>query len=389
MKKKILFIVLLILSVIKAYASPVDLYNSTWTILRDNFYDKSMNNQDWNKWKDKAKNLENYEQAYDAIYSMIYSLNDPYTIFLRPSFYNEEKLSMAGKVIDYGIRLNKTRKGFVIYPLKDSIAQKRGIEKKDLLLKINNKPINEYSSETLYSLLFPAEAKDIELLISRDNEEKNIKLTSSEENVQSIFHDTPCNTRVPDGIVYIRIPSFMNKNVAKHFKDTVDSTPDAKAYIIDLRNNGGGVAKNGAVMANMLLKNCVITTIEDRNGAKDVIRANEHLLTSKPIVVLSNGGTASASEIFIAAIKEHKRGAIIGEKTFGKAVIQDVFDLPDGCGMNVTVRRYLTPKGNDIRLRGIEPDIKLKPNRIDVFFRNDIVLERAIKILEKNIQAVH
>ncbi|MBO5738461.1 hypothetical protein J6R97_03890 [bacterium] len=384
MKKKILFIVLLIFSVIKVYATPVDLYNSTWTILRDNFYDKSMNNQDWNDWKDKSKNLENYEQAYDAIYSMIHSLQDPYTIFLPPSFYNEEKLSMAGKVFDYGIRLNKTKKGFLIYPLKDSIAQRHGIEKKDLLLKINNKPINEYSSETLYSLLFPAEAKDIELLISRDNEEKNIKLTSSEENVQSIFHDTPCNTRVPDGIVYIRIPSFMNKNVAKHFKDTVDSTPEAEAYIIDLRNNGGGIAKNGAVMANMLLTNCVITTIEDRNGEKDTIRANEHLLTSKPIVILSNGATASASEIFIAAIKEHKRGAIIGEKTFGKAVIQDVFDLPNGCGVNVTVRRYLTPNGNDIRLKGIEPDIKLKPNKMDVFFRNDIVLERAIKLLKKD-----
>ena len=136
-------------------------------------------------------------------------------------------------------------------------------------------------------------------------------------------------------------------------------------------------------MANMLLTNCVITIVEDRFGEKDIIKANEHLLTAKPIVVLCNNNTASASEIFIGAIKENNRGIIIGEKTYGKAVIQDVFDLSYGCGMNITVRRYLTPRGNYIQGVGVNPDIYVAPSKFDMLLKSDAVLKKALSIIRK------
>ena len=107
------------------------------------------------------------------------------------------------------------------------------------------------------------------------------------------------------------------------------------------------------------------------------------MLTSKPIIVLSNKNSASASEILIAAIKENNRGIIIGEQSYGKALIQDVFELPHGCGINVSARRYLTPKGNDIHQLGITPDINFKLKKMDKILKRDIVIKKAVKLIQK------
>ncbi len=383
MKKYVFLFLIFITSILKVNSTPVELYDAAWKTLLDNYYDKTMNHQDWGKWKTKYRDLNNYEEAYLAINTMTESLNDSYTIFMPPKTYKDELMYMNGKEVLFGIYIRKNRNKYYISPLKNSAAEKAGIKKNDLLLEIDGKSVKNMSVSEL-DKAFNKDNKEISFLIKRKCSGEKLYKIIPEEKLTVSISETPLykNTRIPANIKYLRIISFMDKTLAKQFQETLDGYEDKfDGYIIDVRGNSGGIAKNAAVMANMLLRNDVILSIVDRDGNKQVINANDDTMTDKPIIVLCDRYSASASEIFVAAIKDNNRGIIIGEKTFGKGIMQDVFELPNNCGMNITVKYYLTPKGKFIHEKGIEPDIHIKMNKWAYLKRNDIVIQQAIKSL--------
>lgn len=387
MKKYICFLIVFLFSVIKVGASPEELYISTWKILSENFYDKTMNHQDWSNWKTKYPNLETQEDAYMAINTMVESLDDAYTIFMTPNEYKEEVLSMDGKAMRLGIYIKKTKDKCLLTPVKNGAAEKAGIKKNDILIAINGKNLKDMSAGEFEEALDAANCGNVDFTIRRKHsEDKVYKITPVEQKTSSISDKPPyTKAKIPANIKYFRIVSFMDRNIARQFQEIMENSDDKfDAYIIDLRGNFGGIAKNAAVMANMLLKDKEILSIVDRNGNKKVINSNSDVLTEKPVIVLADRYSASASEIFVAAIKDNERGVIVGEKTFGKGIMQDVFELPDGCGINITVKHYLTPSGNFIHKKGIEPDVHIEVKKYDYIFKNDRALKYALKYLGNN-----
>ena len=156
-----------------------------------------------------------------------------------------------------------------------------------------------------------------------------------------------------------------------------------KGYILDLRSNPGGLLTNAILMSDMFLQGGGIVSTVDRNGYKDTTRAAKYRITNKPLVVLVNKGSASASEIFSGAMKDNCRAIIVGEQTFGKGLVQEINRLSDDAGVNITIQKYLTPSGTDIHKRGISPDVEIKLTAENVKNKDDVQLKEAMRILLK------
>ena len=185
-------------------------------------------------------------------------------------------------------------------------------------------------------------------------------------------------------IAYIQIISFMGGTTPNEFLEALENTKNTDSIIIDLRGNTGGLLDNAVFIANMFISKGEIVEIIYRNGHKKSIKAlPEKRLLDKPIVVLVNSASASASEILSGALKDYKKATLVGKKTFGKGLVQKIVPLPNQTGVNITIARYLTPNGVDIHKQGIKPDIEIG-NDYDFYLnnnKNDIQLEKAKEIL--------
>ena len=189
--------------------------------------------------------------------------------------------------------------------------------------------------------------------------------------------------KVPDDISYIRLSSFISRNAAAEFKAILDQSQNKKGFIIDLRSNPGGLLSNAIYISDMFLDGGTIVSTVDRDGYKETSRATRGVLTTKPVVVLINKGSASASEIFSGAMKDNRRAVIIGEQSFGKGLVQEINKLPYEAGINITIQKYLTPNGTDINKKGITPDIVVELKEEDVKNKNDVQLKKAIEVLNQ------
>ena len=161
---------------------------------------------------------------------------------------------------------------------------------------------------------------------------------------------------------------------------------DKKGYIIDLRSNPGGLLSNAIFISDMFLNGGVIVSTVDRDGYKENIRATRKYTTDKPVILLINKGSASASEIFSGAMKDNNRALIVGEGSFGKGLVQEVNTLMGGAGMNITIQKYLTPNGTDINKKGIQPDVVVELTEEDVKNKNDKQLAKAQELLLQMIK---
>jgi carboxyl-terminal processing protease len=182
---------------------------------------------------------------------------------------------------------------------------------------------------------------------------------------------------------YIRLSSFISKNAATEIEEILNKSGDKKGIIIDLRSNPGGLLTNAIYISDMLLKGGAIVSTVDRDRYKMTTRAKYNQVTGKPIVVLINKGSASASEILSGALKDNHRATIVGEQSFGKGLVQEINKLPDEAGMNITIQRYLTPSGQDINKKGISPDVVVELTEENVKAKDDVQLKKAIEVLEQ------
>ena len=392
MKKSFIFIgVFLILfgCVIKdnvfAY-TPVELYDNVWRLVNIKFVDQTNNQQDWSKWRHKYdKHIKTNEDAYVAINTMIASLNDPYTKFLDPKEFAEETSSIKGSLKGIGIQIGvKDGKLMVIAPIEDTPAERAGLLADDEILEIDGVSTKGITVDKAADKIRGKEGTQVSLLIKRkDTEPKKYVITRAEIEVKSISQKPPFEMKVPEDISYIRLSSFISRNAAAEFKAILDQSQNKKGFIVDLRSNPGGLLSNAIYISDMFLDGGTIVSTVDRDGYKETSRASRGVVTKKPVVVLINKGSASASEIFSGAMKDNQRAVIIGEQSFGKGLVQEINKLPYEAGVNITIQKYLTPNGTDINKKGITPDIVVELKEEDIKNKKDTQLEKAIEVLNQ------
>ena len=377
-----------IMTIGNAYsATPAELYDDVWKIVSKKYYDPTNNSQDWSKWRYRYENkLKTKEDAYVAIETMLSSLNDPYTRFLDPKEFSEETQSIKGSLKGIGTQIG-LRDGqlVIIAPLEDSPAEKAGLQADDYILEINGESTKGINIDAAADKIRGEKGTTVTLLIQRKGvPNKTYSIVRDEIEVKSVSCKPPFETTtIPNDIQYIRLSSFISKNAASEIESILNNSSGAKGFIIDLRSNPGGLLTNAIYISDMLLRGGTIVSTVDRDCYKTTTRARYQRVTEKPIVVLINKGSASASEILSGALKDNRRATIVGEQSFGKGLVQEINRLPDEAGMNITIQRYLTPSGQDIHKKGITPDVVVELTKEDVEAKNDVQLKKAIEILEE------
>lgn len=389
MKKSIIFLGLFIVMfswVIRSNvhaATPAELYDNVWRLINSKYVDQTNNEQDWQKWRHKYDNvLKTEKDAYVAIDTMVASLNDPYTKFLDPKEFADETGSIKGSLKGIGIQIGvKDGKLMVIAPIEDTPAEKAGLLADDEILSIDGKSTKGITVDKAADLIRGEEGTQVTLVVKRkDLAPKTYTITRAEIEIKSISQKIPENIQMPKDIGYIRLSSFISRNAAKEFSDILTNSPDKKAFIVDLRSNPGGLLSNAIYISDMFLDGGAIVSTVDRDGYKETQRASKGVLTTKPLVIILNKGSASASEIFSGAMKDNKRAVLVGTQSFGKGLVQEINKLPDNAGINITIQKYLTPNGTDIHKKGITPDIVVDLTEENVKNKDDVQLKKAIEV---------
>ena len=361
-------------------STPVELYDNVWRLINSKYVDQTNNEQDWRKWRHKYDNvIKTDADAYVAIETMVASLNDPYTKFLDPKEFQEETSSIKGSLKGIGIQIGmKDGKLMVIAPIEDTPAEKAGLLADDEILSIDGKSTKGITVDKAAEQIRGEEGTQVTLVIKRkDQEPKSYTITRAEIEIKSVSQKIPENIKMPDDVCYIRLSSFISRNASKEFANIINNSADKKSFIVDLRSNPGGLLSNAIYISDMFLNGGDIVSTVDRDGYKETQKASHGVLTTKPVVILVDKGSASASEIFSGAMKDNKRAIIVGTQSFGKGLVQEINKLPNNSGINITIQKYLTPNGTDIHKKGITPDIVVELSEDDIKNKDDKQLKKA------------
>ena len=347
--------------------------DQVWQIIYRDYLDYSgtFEKHDWIDVRKKilSKEYENPLDAYDSIRGMLSSLNDPYTRFLDPKEFKEMRIDTSGELMGVGIQISldkDTNQIIVIAPIQGTPAHKAGLKPMDIIVSIDENPTKGMSIENAVKLIRGRRGTEVKLGLVRNNNPVQVVLIRERIQIKAV--ESKLN-RTNEGIKigYIRLKQF-NANSVKEMRSSMLNLEkdNVKGYILDLRGNPGGLLEASIEIARQWLNEGIIVSTQTRDQLKDIRRARGKALTKKPLIVLINQGSASASEILAGSIQDNNRGLLVGEKTFGKGLVQSVRALTDGSGLMVTIARYLTPKGRDINKYGIYPDIRVKSNASDV-----------------------
>jgi carboxyl-terminal processing protease len=344
--------------------SPKELVDEVWQIIDRTYVDGTFNQTDWKAVRRDYLNKEykNKPEAYTAIREMLKKLGDPYTRFMDPEEFKNMQVDTSGELTGVGIQLSqdaKTKKLVVIAPIEGSPAAAAGIIAKDTITKIDGKSTVNMTVNDAVNLIRGQAGTEVSLTIQRDKDELNFKLKRQRIEIHPVRYSL--QEQKTGKIGYIRLVQF-SANAASEMSKAIKELEKQQVtgYVLDLRSDPGGLLFTSIEIARMWLKEGTIVSTVDRLGETDREQANNTQLTAKPLVVLVNGGSASASEILSGALQDNGRAKLIGEKTFGKGLVQSVRGLGDGSGLAVTVAKYLTPNGRDINKLGIAPDVEIK-----------------------------
>jgi carboxyl-terminal processing protease len=343
------------------YASsvaPTSFYDDVWKLINVKFVDGNKNGQDWGIWRhrydDKLKTLDD---AYVAVETMLASLNDRYTRFLDPEEFSDENNSIKAMLFGIGIQIGvRNDQIVVIAPIEDTPAEKAGLKSQDLILEINGETTKGMSVKDAADRIRGEKGTAVKLLVKHgEHAAKVVMVTRDEIKLKSVSDKPPLPLK--KNIGYIRLSSFLSKKASDELKVALETQQDKAGYILDLRSNPGGLLSNAITIADYFLDHGGIVSTVDRDGYKESRLAQQGVLTDKPLVILINEGSASASEILSGALRDNNRAILVGKKSFGKGLVQEINALPGGSGVNITTQKYLTPNDTDINKLGIMPDL--------------------------------
>ncbi len=345
--------------------NPKEIIDQVWQIIYRDFLDYSgkYNVEDWIKLRKEILSTKylNNDDAYIVIKEILTKLDDPYTRFLDPKEFDEMRIETTGELMGVGIQISLdevTKEIVVVSPIEGTPAFLAGVKPKDIIVSIDGMPIEGLSIDSTVKLIRGKKGTKVELGIIRDDKLLNVSLIRDRIEI-NVVDSRINNTIVGAKIGYLRLKQF-NAKSPKEMSLSIKKLEKQKpfGYVLDLRSNPGGLLEASIEIARQWINTGIIVSTKTKDGITDVRKANSRALTNRPVVVLIDEGSASASEILSGAIQDNNRGVLVGKKTFGKGLVQSVRSLSDGSGLTVTVAKYLTPSGKDINKNGIEPDIR-------------------------------
>ena len=342
---------------------------------------------------------EDYYQKVDenmliegAVSGLAEALKDPYTVYFNKDQMKAFMEKSEGSYVGIGVTVNMDANGLltIIEPFENSPAQQAGMMQGDKIVKVDDKDVTAIRDESMIiSMIKGIENTKVKLTVYRPAGDKYLQF----EVVRKRIKASNIKSEIMEGnIGYIKLVMF-DSEIAKYFKRDLDNMlgKGMKGLVIDLRDNPGGSYEQVVEIADRLLPEGMIVYTEDRNEMKQVKLSNK-LNLDLPLVILTNGNSASASEILAGAVKDNARGTLVGTKTFGKGLVQELRVLDDGSGIKVTISRYFTPSGGSIHGVGILPDIEIdvsseyKNLPVSQIPRNkDVQLQSAIEAVKGKI----
>ncbi|MBW4657922.1 MAG: PDZ domain-containing protein [Drouetiella hepatica Uher 2000/2452] len=379
--------------------NPKELIDEVWQLIDRTYVDPTFNQTDWRAVRQEylGRSYSTPKEGYDAIREMLKKLDDPYTRFMDPEQFRDMQIDTSGELTGVGIQLSQdeeTKELIVVSPIEDTPAFRAGIMARDVITKIDGKSTQGMDSNDAVSLIRGEVGTQVKLTIRRGTQEIDYTLDRARIEIHPVKYSVQDSSGSKIG--YIRLTQF-SANAPDEMRSAIKDleSKGVVGYTLDLRSNPGGLLYSGIDIARMWINEGGIVSTVDRQGVSEKESANGTALTTKPLVVLVDGGSASASEILSGALQDDKRGTLVGSQTFGKGLVQSVRGLGDGSGLAVTVAKYLTPSGRDINRSGIRPDVVIDltdDQRKDLFGANnrlgtadDIQYAKALEVLNQEI----
>ncbi|WP_250278579.1 S41 family peptidase [[Clostridium] colinum] len=307
---------------------------------------------------------------------MIASLSDPYSYYLSKNELKQFLESTEGNYVGIGIMVNLTEDGKININkvFKGSPAQESGLKEGDKIVKVEDVVPNIENYQEIISNIKGEEGTKVKITIYREEGNKtfDVSVTRKHVDVPTVEYKT-----LQDNIGYISISQF-DRVTYEQFKEAFDNLSNSNGLIIDLRNNPGGLLTTVNKITDMLVPEGTITYIEDKNGNRDYHKSDANYY-NKPLVILVNENSASASEVLSGAVKDFGVGKLVGNTTYGKGVVQNTYQISDGSGVKITMAKYYTPSGICIDGTGIEPHYKVTNLEGS---NEDLQLEKAIEVIK-------
>ena len=327
-----------------------------------------------------TKDIPDKELLYGAIRGMVAAMDDPYTRFVDPEELKNEEIDMQGEYGGLGIYIGqRDGKTLVISPIEDTPADRVGLKPKDQIVKIGEEIILGWTQNEVVNTLRGKPGTSVTIWVRRDEVDDLLKFEIVRENIK--IH-TVKSEMLPGKVGLLRIVQFNQRTASEFRKAVYDLTGQgAKGFVIDLRNNPGGLLNSCVEIADMFINEGIIVSTKGRfERANETLYARFGTISKLPLVVLINEGSASASEILAGALKDHGRALIVGKQSFGKGSVQTLFNLSDNSGVFVTIAKYFTPSGTVIDKVGLAPDIIVEGEPVKERGKDD-QLKRAVKEL--------
>jgi carboxyl-terminal processing protease len=351
----------------------LSIYYEAWNLIEENFLGEIPAPQD---------------VAYGAIRGSLFALDDPYTVFIEPAAREVERERLQGTFGGIGAYISRAEEtgDVVLEPIPGNPAEAAGVLPGDVLLAVDGVPITaEMTVPEIIDRVKGEKGTAVVLTIRRIGAVETVDISVIRDDIllPSVVYRL---TDQDNSIGYIQLSRFSGESsneVGAAIQDL--QTQGATRFILDLRQNGGGLRDAAVDVVDHFLSEGPVLYLQSQNDGERVFSATEETIApTEPLVVLIDGGTASASEIVAGALKDRGRASLIGSKTFGKGSVQLVFDLSDGSSVHVTSARWLTPNRHQIDQSGLEPDVLVEVTQEDIDNGRDPVLEQAVRYLQEH-----
>jgi carboxyl-terminal processing protease len=371
--------------------SPKALVDQAWQIVQRNYVDRSFNKQDWIAVRSQylKPTYSSTAAAYSAIETMMGSLGDPYTRFLTPEALKDLTQNVSGDFVGVGLTVSldsSTREWVVEKAFDESPAAIAGLKPQDVVVSLNGKPTPSIDPSKAGPYLVGAVGSKIAVQVRRGKENLSYTLIREHINLNPLTYQTIASKAGKVG--YIRLPIFTTKS-SDSMQSAIKTLESQKVagYLLDLRGNPGGVLDAGIAIARMWITQGTILSVQERDNPRETVNTSSPSLTTKPLVVLVDHQSASASEVLSAALQDNNRAVLVGTTTFGKGLVQSFEPLNDNSGVLVTIAKYFTPKGQNIHKVGIKPNISVEATvQEPSVSEGDRQYQTALETLSKAIQ---
>lgn len=340
-----------------------------WRQILPNAQGKVLNSETEAKLREMQAYIDAYylddieqKQMEDAIYNgVVEGLGDDYAAYYDEEAYADLMEKTMGNYCGIGAYVSQnvtTGAITIIEPIEGSPADKAGLQFGDVVVKVDNTDVTQKDLSEVVSMMKGEPGTKVKLQIARQGEPEYLDIVITRAQIES---DTVDYAMLDEKIGYIAVNAF-EEVTKQQFRKALNEleSQGQEALIIDLRNNGGGLLDTAVDMLDRLLPEGLVVYIQDKNGKKEEYHSSEEESFNKPVVILVNENSASASEVFAGAMQDYDKAVLVGKNTFGKGIVQSVFQLSDGTAVKLTTSKYYTPKGRNIHGTGFEPDIEVE-----------------------------